>query len=170
MHHIILDSEIDFDGWRQAARTLALNGVNPSDVTWTVRGNEPELFEAQNIEEPPEPPQNSFNVPAKFVALARVTILHRDAERFAVLYRLLWRLRSDHDLLNAVTDPDVAEATAMTKAVQHDQHRMQASVRFRESATSRNRTSSPGSRRSIISWKPPRRSLPAATPTCPGRS
>jgi uracil-DNA glycosylase len=132
MHHIILDSEIDFDGWRQAARTLALNGVNPSDVTWTVRGNEPELFEAQNIEEPPEPPQNSFNVPAKFVALARVTILHRDAERFAVLYRLLWRLRSDHDLLNAVTDPDVAEATAMTKAVQHDQHRMQASVRFRE--------------------------------------
>ena len=53
MHHIILDSEIDFDGWRQAARTLALNGVNPSDVTWTVRGNEPELFETQNIEEPP---------------------------------------------------------------------------------------------------------------------
>jgi uracil-DNA glycosylase len=132
MHHIILDSEIDFDGWRQAARTLALKGVNPSEVTWRVRGNEPELFEAQNIEEPPEPPQNSFNVPAKFVALARVTILHRDAERFAVLYRLLWRLRTDHDLLNAVTDPDVAKATATTKAVQHDQHRMQASVRFRE--------------------------------------
>jgi hypothetical protein len=95
MHHIILDSEIDFDGWRQAARTLALNGVNPSDVTWTVRGNEPELFERQNIEEPPEPSQNTFNVPAKFIVLARVTILHRDAERLAVLYRLLWRLRSD---------------------------------------------------------------------------
>jgi len=77
MHHIILDSEIDFDGWRQAARTLALNGVNPSDVRWTVRGNEPELFETQNIEEPPEPSQNTFDVPAKFIALARVTILHR---------------------------------------------------------------------------------------------
>ena len=71
MHHIILDSEIDFDGWRQAARTLVLNGVNPSDVTWTVRGREPELFEAADMEEPPEPPQTTFSVPAKFIALAR---------------------------------------------------------------------------------------------------
>jgi DNA polymerase len=67
MHHIILDSEIDFDGWRQAARTLALNGVNPSDVTWTVRGRELELFEAADMEEPPEPPQATFSVPAKFI-------------------------------------------------------------------------------------------------------
>src|SRR5712671_1248163 len=106
MHHIILDSEIDFDGWRQAARTLALNGVNPSDVRWTVRGREPELFEAADMEEPPEPPQTTFSVPAKFIALARVTILHRDAERLAVL--LLWRLRCNHDLLNATADPEVA--------------------------------------------------------------
>ena len=132
MHHIILDSEIDFDGWRQAARTLVLNGVNPSDVTWTVRGREPELFEAADMEEPPEPPQTTFSVPAKFIALARVTILHRDAERLAVLYRLLWRLRCNHDLLNATADPEVAALIAMTKSVQHDQQRMQASVRFRE--------------------------------------
>ena len=44
MHHITLDSETDFDGWRKAARTLALNDVKPADVTWRVRGNEPELF------------------------------------------------------------------------------------------------------------------------------
>ena len=35
MHHIILDSETDFDGWRKAARALALNGVKPADVTWS---------------------------------------------------------------------------------------------------------------------------------------
>ena len=45
MHHITLDSETDFDGWRKAARTLALNDVKPSDVTWRVRGDAPELFE-----------------------------------------------------------------------------------------------------------------------------
>ena len=29
MHHITLDSETDFDGWRKAARALALNDVKP---------------------------------------------------------------------------------------------------------------------------------------------
>ena len=45
MHHITLDSETDFDGWRTAARALALNDVKPSDVTWRVAGDAPELFE-----------------------------------------------------------------------------------------------------------------------------
>jgi len=34
MHIITLDNETDFDGWRKTARTLALNDVKPSDVTW----------------------------------------------------------------------------------------------------------------------------------------
>jgi DNA polymerase len=128
MHTIILEREIDFDGWRKAARTLALNGVKPSDVTWTVRGHTPEP------EEPllPEPPQGTFYVSAKFVELAKAAILHRDRERFAILYRLLWRLRRDHDLLMHATDPDVAQVAAMANAVHRDQHRMQATVRFRE--------------------------------------
>ena len=41
MHTITLECETDFDGWRKAARALALNDVNPSDVTWTVRGHAP---------------------------------------------------------------------------------------------------------------------------------
>jgi uracil-DNA glycosylase len=45
MHLITLDSETDFEGWRNAARALALNEVKPSDVTWTIRDDEPELFE-----------------------------------------------------------------------------------------------------------------------------
>jgi DNA polymerase len=36
MHHITLDSETDFDGWRKAPRALALNDVKPSDVSWRV--------------------------------------------------------------------------------------------------------------------------------------
>jgi probable DNA metabolism protein len=131
MHLISLDSETDFDGWRKAARTLVLNGENPSEVTWTVRGHEPELFEPP-VDAPLEVPHGTFNVPAKFVELAKSAILHRDGERFALLYRLLWRLRSDHDLLDAADDPDVAQVAAMANAVRHDAHRMQASVRFRE--------------------------------------
>src|SRR3954451_1437283 len=122
MHVITLDSETDFDGWRKAARALALNNVAPSGVTWTVRGSEPEALAPGSELETPE---GSFNVPAKFLELAQSAILHRDIGRFAILYRLLWRLRSHHDLLSVATDPDVAEVTAMVNAVHRDQHRMQ---------------------------------------------
>ena len=40
MHFIALDNETDFEGWRKAARALALNDVKPADATWTVQGNE----------------------------------------------------------------------------------------------------------------------------------
>src|SRR5882762_7891603 len=129
-HSITLDGETDFDGWRKAARMLALNDVQPPDVTWRVRGNASEPFEPSNL--PPEPPHQTFSVSARFVALAQSAILHRDPLRFAILYRLLWRLRGDHDLLAVATDPDVARVSAMAKAVHHDQHRMQAQLRFRE--------------------------------------
>jgi DNA polymerase len=131
MHTITLDSETDFDGWRRAARALALNAIAPREVTWTVRGNEPELFEAEP-QASLEDAHGSFNVPAKFVELAKIAILHRNPERFALLYRLLWRLRGNHDLLEVATDPDVAEIAGMAKAVRRDEHKMHAFVRFRE--------------------------------------
>src|SRR5690349_17887509 len=135
MRIITLDSETDFDGWRKAARMLALNGVAPREVTWTVRGREPELFEAETSLEDAsllKETSGSFNVPAKFVELAKIAILHCSPERFALLYRLLWRLRGEHDLLEVATDPDVAEVSAMAKAVRRDEHKMHAFVRFRE--------------------------------------
>ena len=130
MHIITLDGETDFDGWRKAARALALNDVKPSDVSWRVAGDAPELFEP--TVPPLEPLPGTFNVPAKFVELADIAILHRNPERFALLYRLLWRLRQNHDLLDIATDSDVAEVTAMAKAVRRDEHKMHAFVRFRE--------------------------------------
>ena len=125
-HAITLTSETDFDGWRKAARALVLNEVKPSDVTWNVRGH------ATAIDPSLEAANGSFSVSAKFVELAQVAILHREPERFAILYRLLWRLRSHHDLIGAADDPDVARVSAMAKAVHRDVHMMQYSVRFRE--------------------------------------
>ena len=63
MHHITLDGEIDFDGWRKAARALALNDVKPSDVIWNVAGDAPELFAPTPT--PLEPPEGTFNVSAR---------------------------------------------------------------------------------------------------------
>jgi uracil-DNA glycosylase len=83
MHFIQLDSETDFEGWRDAARTLALNGVKPSDVIWSVAGDAPELFEPSAS--PLEPLDGTFSVSARFVELAQIAILHCDGERFAIL-------------------------------------------------------------------------------------
>jgi uracil-DNA glycosylase len=131
MHHITLIHETDFDGWRQAARALVLDGIAPQDVIWSIKGEE-ELFAPGERPSHPSSSTETFNVSARFVELAKIAILHRDSERFAVLYRLLWRLRGQHDLLDVATDPDVSRVGAMAKAVRRDEHKMHAFVRFRE--------------------------------------
>ena len=131
MNYVILQHETDFDGWRQAARALVLGGIKPEDVTWSVSGDE-ELFGSIATAVQPQASSETFSVSARFVELARIAILHRDRERFALLYRLLWRLRCDHDLLEVATDRDVIGVSAMAKAVRRDEHKMHAFVRFRE--------------------------------------
>jgi probable DNA metabolism protein len=154
MHFITLDSETDFEGWRKAARALALRDVDPRDVTWSAEGNAPELFEpsapASQLEA-----QGTFTVSARYVELSQSAILHQDPERFALLYRLLWRLRDNHDLLTVATDPDVSRIAAMAKAVHRDQHKMKAFVRFREIG------SEPASR--FVAWFEPEHHIVEAT-------
>ncbi len=131
MNHVLLQHETDFDGWRKAARTLVLDGIKPEDVMWSIRGDE-ELFAPTETASRSRSPAGTFNVPASFIELAQIAILHRDRERFALLYRLLWRLHAQHDLLEVATDPGVIRVTTMAKAVRHDEHKMHAFVRFRE--------------------------------------
>ncbi|MGX1108925.1 MULTISPECIES: UdgX family uracil-DNA binding protein [Bradyrhizobium] len=161
MRIIVLDNDTDFEGWRKAARRLALNDVKPAEVTWTVRRND-ELSSPSCVNELPDTPQARFNVSAKFVELAKAAILHRSDERFALLYRLLWRLRSRHDLLGATDDPDVAEVHAMARAVYVDIDRMHAHLRFRE--IGRERTAH------YVAWfEPEHRIVELAAPFFAGR-
>jgi DNA polymerase len=132
MHVVTLAHDTDFDGWRQAARALAMNDVKPADVSWRVQGDTADLFDDQSDTSLPDIPEGTFTVPATFVELAQLAILHRDPSRFALLYRLLWRLKANHDLLDIATDPDVAQANAFARAVRRDEHKMHAFVRFRE--------------------------------------
>ena len=61
--------------------------------------------------------------------------MHRNSQRFALLYRLLWRLREESRLLDIEVDEDVARARTMQRAIDRDIHKMHAYVRFREVAT-----------------------------------
>jgi DNA polymerase len=130
MHYIAIDHETDFDGWRNAARALALNDVVPEDVMWTARTRAAEMFAPSPL--PEVDPLHAFRVSASFIDLAASAILHRSPERLALLYRLLWRLRAHPHLLEAATDPDVAVVRGLAKEVHRDEHKMHAFVRFRE--------------------------------------
>ena len=128
LHNVILSGQTDFDGWRAAARKLFLGNVAPSDVAWSIEGTA-DLFAA----DAPLPEANgTFSVPRCFVDLASETILHSDSERFALLYRILWRLRYEPELLDFPMDRDVSRAGDMAKSVRRDIHKMHAFVRFRE--------------------------------------
>ncbi len=63
--------------------------------------------------------------------LAQEVVLHRSGERFALLYRLLWRMAREPDLPHLISDLDMAKARAMAKAVSLASHKMTAFVRFR---------------------------------------
>src|SRR6478672_6365116 len=98
MHDVELQHATDFEGWRNAARGLLASGIAPQDVSWRVAGSLPDLF--GDAATPSAPVDAGIRVPRAFVSLARLVILHSDPQRFALLYRLLWRLREQPRLLD----------------------------------------------------------------------
>ncbi|TCR63358.1 UdgX family uracil-DNA binding protein [Bosea sp. BK604] len=122
----------DFEGWREQARALAQRWVLPEDIAWHVAGEGPDLFAAMPRRDRED--LRAVSVPRAFPDLAESVICHSDPGRFALLYRLLWRLQAERDLLKVVTDPDIYRAEAMARSVRRDIHKMTAFVRFREVA------------------------------------
>ena len=125
-----LEHQEDFDGWRTAARALALARVPPEEVVWQVDGGSADLFGDEANVEAGEGP--AFSVPRPFVELARSVICHSDPERFALLYTLLLRLRAQPKAMEDRADPLVGRLERMAKEVRRDMHKMHAFVRFRE--------------------------------------
>jgi probable DNA metabolism protein len=124
---VALAAQTDVAGWRSAARRLRLGGVGPDQVRWSVADNG-DLLGAEPI---PEPACGSFTAPAAMLDLAANALLHRSEGRFDLMYRILWRLKDEPDLLKIVTDDDVAQALRLQKAVWQAEHKMHAFVRFR---------------------------------------
>ena len=123
-----LAGETDFDGWRAGARAFRQAGVPPGEAVFRVGGSGPGLFD---VGLPSPTTETGFHTPRAFVDLAQSVILHRSEDRFDLLYRLLWRLKAEPDLIRVVTDADVADALDRAKNVSRASHKMKAFVRFR---------------------------------------
>ena len=131
-----LASETDLAGFREEARSLLAHQVPPEAVHW-------EAAQAENNDQfadpalPPDhrgkgiPKAASAIVPASFLRLCEVVVLHHDPDRFALLYRLLWRLVHEPGLRNNPIDADMLHAHQMGQAVRRDLHKMKAFLRFR---------------------------------------
>jgi DNA polymerase len=129
-----LASETDLAGFREEARALLAHQVPPGEVQWrTARAQNADFFV-----DPSAPADRhstkaaSTIVPASFLRLCEVVVLHHDPDRFALLYRLLWRLVHEPTLRNDPVDPDMLHAHQMGQAVRRDIHKMKAFVHFRE--------------------------------------
>ena len=130
MYQVLLSRPDDFGGWRDAARRFALAGVAAQDIGWRVEGEGGPLLAF----DPPllENGGGAFSVPRAFLELAESAILHRDGERFALLYALLIKVRQTPTRMDDQADPLVRRVEMLAKEVRRDMHKMRAFVRFRE--------------------------------------
>jgi uracil-DNA glycosylase len=129
MRLIRLAEPDDFDGWRLAARAALLSGWPPDQLSWHCGEQAGDLFGNVAIELPLV--TGPLTISRRFVELAQAVILHHDPARFALLYQLLWRLRTTPQLIHDQADPLLRRLERLAKAVRRDIHKMRAFVRFR---------------------------------------
>jgi probable DNA metabolism protein len=135
MRTVTLGEPDDLDGWRDAARGLAAEGVPPEDVVWQIGDAPVDLFAGGTDTHGPAPtPGGGFSVPRAFLDLARDVVLASDPERFALLYTALTRLRHEPRLMEDAADPLIRRLDGLAKEVRRDVHKMRAFLRFREVA------------------------------------
>jgi probable DNA metabolism protein len=130
MFHVSIENR-DFAAWRAAARRFLQANVAPEAILWTNSGQSG-LF-AGNI--PTVESKKIYKVPADFLRLAKIVACADAAEKWDLLYRLLFRLaKENRNLLEIESDADVRAALLYEKAIRRDVHKFHAFVRFRQIA------------------------------------
>jgi uracil-DNA glycosylase len=131
LQSVMLQGETDLTGFRRAARRLLAAGTAPQQVSWHVQNaSAQDLFAGGETLPSGSDSAPAVPVPPEFVSLAETVILHSDAGRFGLLYRLLWRLVHEPGLRHDSLDADRVRAQHLAQAVRRDMHKMKAFVRF----------------------------------------
>ncbi|MGO4570648.1 UdgX family uracil-DNA binding protein [Microvirga sp. 2TAF3] len=115
LHRITLNCGADLDGFRRAVRRLIGEELAPQHVLWTI-SDEPDLFgEAGEGEAPP------VSLPRAVGELIGLVVHHRDPERYALLYQLIWRvLNGERELLDITSDPLVHRLDLMAREIRRN--------------------------------------------------
>ncbi len=129
MWAVSLPQDADQDAFRAAAKACIAHSLAPPEIAF-VSPDEPTLLPAL-----PSTSKANFaiNVPRPYAILMNDAICHSAADRFALLYGVLWRiLDGDRDLAERASDPQVARLMDYAHSVRRDIHKMHAFLRFRE--------------------------------------
>jgi len=152
MMRIQLKPGADLDGFRTAVRRLIAAEVPPADVIWD--GGAGDLFgDTAPIDAAP------VALPRALAKLIEAVVCHRDPERYALLYTMVWRVtHGERALLEVASDPLVHRLMLMRKNIRRDIHKMHAFLRFRE-------VRDPDGKEHFVAWfEPDNYILEAAAP------
>lgn len=132
MHLLSVEPSWDAAAWRTQARQALGAGWPPESIRWDDAAQAGLAFDAPVERALAAGPAPQVRVSREFLALAEAVTCHRDPQRHALLYRLLWRMaHGEPRLVERSTDIDVHRAREMEKSVRRDTHKMKAFVRFR---------------------------------------
>ena len=121
-----------FAAFREKARTLLSEGYSPDDVQWASEGEQSLFGEVFAGEAAPKGKPIQPRVPRAFIQEAQMVACAREDGVWALLFRLLYRLQTNAELMQDGADPDVRRFKLLFKAVRRDIHKMHAFVRFKE--------------------------------------
>jgi uracil-DNA glycosylase len=128
MKCVTLAPGADLDGFRTALRALMAEAIPPEQVNWD---DAPGLFETSSARNAPP-----VSLPRPIAELIGLIVCHRDPERYALLYQLVWRTRHGEPTLPQIEcDPLIHRLHGMEKSLRRDLHKMHAFVRFRKTDT-----------------------------------
>lgn len=132
MKNFIIQTIPGFDEWRIQARACLAAGLHPRDANWvTFSELQVSLFDSDGM--PDKFSGQAPNVSKDFMDRAKTVACHKDADRFNLLYRILWRITNENrNLLKLSTDDDILRLNGMVKAVRRDAYKITAFLRFRE--------------------------------------
>lgn len=112
-----------YASWHLHARALLASGAAPATIVWSI---------AAEAADPAPVSGGYVRIDRRFIELAQVVSRHRAAEKWSLLYRILWRIvHENRKLLDVTTDPDVELFNWMADRVREDVHRMRTFIRFR---------------------------------------
>ncbi|MFZ8199872.1 TIGR03915 family putative DNA repair protein [Alteromonas portus] len=134
MKTITISSVPGFDEWRQVSRECLANLVAPEDIIWQgAQATQDDLFGNIIDNVSSNKTQRNLRIPKPLLMLLKYALCHQDESRFALCYRVLWRvIYENKNLIHLKTDDDVMQLYSMAKAVKRDAYKMSAFLRFRE--------------------------------------
>ncbi len=134
MKTITITSVPGYEEWRTASRECLAQSIPPENIIWQTSDSiQDDLFGGGEQLIADSKPKAKHSIPKTVLMLIKYALCHQDTSRFAICYRVLWRVVFENkNLIKLKTDEDIMQLITLAKAVKRDAYKMSAFLRFRE--------------------------------------